>query len=436
MRPEVTPASDWHFPTPQTRRLDNGLDMWIFDLPRQYVAAVDLILPTPLSAEPRSTEGLATVALGAIDEGTRLNPAGRITELLELQGAAVQGVAGHAWTRLSLDAPVHRLPSALELFAEVLSIPDYASSDVERHIEWQVAAFQTRLASPSAMAHQALRAALFGEDQREGRPAAGTPETLETITQRHVKAWHARYYSPAGATMVLAGDLSGIDIDRLCVSLERWRGGAAGDGPEPQPRAPRRLLVDMPSAVQASVNLAQLTVGRDHPDWAALKLGGHALAGAFASRLNLELRERLGYTYGISGGFSARPTGGQFGLAGSFSVDVSADAIRRMLDAVALSVEFTGTEIEDVRRYLIGIGPLANETAADVAGQAATLAAAGLGSDYVNQHMHDLSRPGAAEVTAAFRRAVTASELSIAVTGPAEVLEPALQDVGLAFEVV
>lgn len=436
MRPDVIPASDWHFPRPEIRHLGNGLEVWIFDLPRQYVAAIDLVLPTPLSVEPRGLEGLATVALGAIDEGTRENPGGRITELLELQGAALQGAAGHSWTRLSLDAPVHRLPSALGLFAEVLSTPDYASDDIERHIEWQVAAFETRLASPSAMGRQALRIALFGEHQREGRPAAGTPETLQAITPTQVKAWHARYYSPTGATMVLAGDLGSIDVDLLCGRMERWRGAAAGHGPEAAAHLPRHLLVDMPTAVQASVNLAALTPGREDPDWAALKLGGHAMAGAFASRLNLELRERLGYTYGISGGFAARPRGGQFGLAGSFGVDVTADALRRVLDAVWLADGFTEAEIEDVRRYLIGIGPLANETAGDVARQACTLAAAGLGSGFVNEHMAALRRPAADDATAAFHRVVDPSQLGIAVTGPADVLESALREIGLEFEVI
>ncbi len=437
MRPPVSPASNWHFPTPEVRLLETGLELWIFDLPRQYVAAVDLILPTPLSVEPRGMEGLGTVALGALDEGTRQNPAGRITELLELQGAAVQGVARHSWTRLSLDAPVHRLPVALELFAEVLSTPEYAADDVERHVEWQVAAFETRLASPGAMGRQTLRTALFGDHQREGRPAAGTPETLRTIAPRYVKAWHARYYSPTGATMVVAGDMSGIDMDGLCVHLERWRGGAPGKAAaESEMGTPRFLLVDMPAAAQASVHLATLTPGREHPDWAALKLGGHAIAGAFASRLNLELRERLGYTYGISGGFATRLTGGQFGLTGSFSVDVTADATRRMLDAVALTRDFAPEEIDDVRRYLIGVGPLANETAGDVAGQAATLAAAGLTSEYVNQHMEALRHPTAGDVTSAFRRAVPPERLSIAITGPAETLAPTLAARGMAFEVV
>lgn len=430
-RPVVQPPTPWHFPEPTTTRLPNGLEVWAFDLPGQHVAALELVLPSALALEPRHVEGVATVALHATDEGTRAHPAGRISELLELEGAVLHGSAVQGHTQLGGDAPARRLPRTMELFTEVVTTPDYADDDVAHHVELQVAAFESRLASPGHVAKQAFRTALYGDAAREGRPSAGTPETLGAITRDDVVAWHAQRWSPQHATLVLAGDLGASSIADVVAPLAAWEGRDVPRPAEATARAPQLVVVDMPEAVQATLQAGSLTVGRADPDWAALKLAGHAMGGAFASRLNLELRERRGYTYGVGGGFSARRRDGQFHVGGSFRVEVAGDAVAHLLEALALAEPFTVAEIADAQAYLVGVAPLANETAADIAKQAAVLAAAGVAPGFVNEHFAALAASDADAATAAFRRHVSPDALTIALSGPADVLEPALRAAGL-----
>ncbi|MEO7589016.1 MAG: pitrilysin family protein, partial [Arachnia sp.] len=367
-RPPVTLAGAWHYPEPEVLLLEGGTQVWAFHLPGQHIAALELVLPTSLSAEPRPIEGVATVALHSADEGTLSNPDGRISELLELQGAALHGHATQSHTLLGGDAPAHRLPSVIELLAEVVTEPSFEQADIEHHVEMQVAAFDSRVASPGWVAKQALRQVLFGTESREGRPAAGTPETLQAITRDDVRDWHTAQWQGGNATLVVAGDLTGLDLTSTLSPLSVWGGYPTHVELEPTIRRPAQIvLVDMPDAVQATIHAGGLTVGRRHPDWAALKLGGHAMCGAFASRLNLELRERQGYTYGVGGGFTARRDDGQFFVGGSFRVEVAADALRRLLAGLELADPFTSAEVEDAKRYLIGVAPLANETASDIA---------------------------------------------------------------------
>lgn len=431
-RPTVHLAQRWHFPTPELRTLPNGMRAQVFHLPGQHVAALELVLPTPLAAEPRGLEGVATVALTAIDEGTVAHPDGRISELLELQGASVHGVTLQTSTRLGTDAPAHRLPEVTTLFAEVLSSPAYTTDDVAHHVGLQVATHDSLEASPGAVAKRAFRAALFGRDAREGRPAAGTPETLAAIRRDDVVAWHQRHWIPDGATVILAGDLSSVDVDEVLAPIGAWPvGGTAAPRSAAPPLAPSVVIADMPDAVQATVQVGCLTPGRRHPHWAALKLAGHAITGAFASRLNLELRERLGYTYGVQGGFGARRSDGQFNAGSSFRTEVAADAVARMLQGLELHAPFTELEVSDARAFLLGVAPLANETASDIARQASVLAAADEDPTFVNEHFERLEEPSAADVTAAFREHVSPDRVTIAVSGNASELEPALRAVGL-----
>ena len=431
-RPTVSHSAGWHFPEPHVSTLAGGMQVWAFDLPGQHIAAMEVVLPTSLATEPRSVEGVATVALHAVDEGTLSHPNGRISELLELQGAALHGSASQNHTRLGGDAPAHRLPAVIELLAEVIQQPGFAPGDVEHHVEMQVAAFDSRIASPGWVAKQALRQVLFGDDAREGRPAAGTPQTLGAITRDDVLAWHGSQWVGGDATLVVAGDLTGLDMSAALAPLERWSGTGSVASRAPAAERPAQVvLVDMPDAVQATIHAGCLTVGRRHPDWAALKLAGHAMCGAFASRLNLDLRERRGYTYGVGGGFTARRTDGQFFVGGSFRVDVAADALRRLLDGLRLVEPFTAEEVEDARRYLVGVAPLANETASDIARQASVLAAVGEHASFVNEHFAALELPTAKQVSAAFRTHVHPEAVSVAISGPALTLAPAMQAAGL-----
>ncbi len=431
-RPAVILGGTWQFPDPHILTLDSGMQVWAFNLPGQYIAALEIVMPTSLADEPRSIEGVATVALHAVDEGTHTHPDGRITELLELQGAALRGGAAQNHTRLGGDAPAHRLPAVMKLLAEVLEEPAFAAADIEHHVEMQVASFDSRVASPGWVAKQALRQVLFGTDSRAGRPAAGTPQTLKAMGRDDVIAWHAARWGATEATLILAGDLTGVDLKTALEPLNTWNNRATPATRDPlQTLQPQVVLVDMPAAVQATIQVGCLTVGRRHPDWAALKLAGHAMCGAFASRLNLELRERQGYTYGVGGGFTARRDDGQFSVGGSFRVNVAADALSRLLSGLQLEVPFSEAEIADAKRFLVGIAPLANETASDIVRQAAALAAVNEPASFVNEHFAALEVPSAHAVSAAFRDHISRDGVSVAISGPAQILMPALQAAGL-----
>ena len=428
-RPSISAPTPWTFPLPVSRVLDNGLRVTVCDLPGQHLAAVELVLPTPLEAEPRHLEGVATVALHSSDEATSSQP--DIVEQLELTAAAIGGNTSWNHTRLSLSAPTWRLRQALRLMASVAREPSFEPSDVSHHAEAQVAAFETSLASPSAVTQQTLRTALYGDWQREGRRLAGTPETLNAVDREAVQAWHARVWHPRGAELIIAGDLR-EDPEALAESFMTWQGPHQSP-PEPSEataQAPRFLLVDQPQAAQTTIQMAAPIPGRRDNDWAALKLGGHIMCGAFASRLNLELRERLGYTYGVSGGANARQVSGLFRIGMAVDNSSAPEAIARTLEALALPQPFTQEEVANSAHYLVQVAPLSYETAADIAHQTAVLAAAGLGPEFVNQLHAALASTQAEHVNQAWKRAVSPATMTIAVGGPAAILQPALEALG------
>lgn len=436
IRPEVTLADPWHFPEPTITRLPSGLTVWRFDLPGQHIATFEVVVPAPLAAEPRGKEGVATVALHAIDEGTVSHPDGAIGELLEGHGATLHGSARHHYSTLGGQAPVRHLHDVLDLFVEVLREPAYADTDIAHQVEAQVASYESRLASPGAAARLALRRVLHGSGHRDGRPASGVPGTIAGITAPDASRWHGSFFRPDGATLLIAGDLPDSDVT---APFHAWGAGLRSSA-EPVSLAPaqppRVVVVDRPTAVQATVLAGVRSVGRSDPRWPALRLAGQAVAGAFASRLNLELRERLGYTYGIGGGFAPGPEASLFTVGGSVRTEVAADSVARILDGLRLADGFVQAEIDDARRYLVGVAPLANETSADIVAQASALAAAALRPDFMNRHFADLLTVTADDATDAFRTEVTPERTAVVVAGRADAVVPALEGLGLRPEVL
>lgn len=430
MRPTVTLAeTPWRFPTPHVTTLANGLTVWLFDLPDQHVAAFELTQPVQLADEPAMLEGLATVALRALDEATSAHD--DIQALLDGQGAALHASARLHATRVGGLVPARRWSALAPLLTEVLTAPAYRPEDLDLHVESLITSHRTAMTTTAGAAQWALRAGLHGLDQRAGRPLAGTPESLARITRDDALGWHHTQYSPAGATLVLAGAIGDVDLG----ALEAWSGPThRSPALIPDPRPGRVLVVDVPGAVQATVRIGLRSIGRLDPRWAAARIAGHVIAGGFASRTNLELRERLGYTYGVSGGFHPGLHGSTLQLSTNTRTDVAGDAVRRLIDATRLERDFGDAEVEDAKSYRIGIAPLANETSADIAAQAATLAEAGLPASHVDDATDALRGVTAAAATAAWRELVDPDELVIAVAGDAERLLPQLDD--LSPEVV
>lgn len=426
-RPRVAlTESVWRFPDPAVIDLDNGLTVWHFPIPGQHVAAFELVLPVALSDEPRELEGVGTVALQGVDESTHTHP--DIAALLDLSGAALHGRAHLRATKLGGLVPARRLHDVLPLFAEVLREPAYLDSDVALHIEALEASYRTKLASPGAAARWAFRLALYGHEQRHGRPVAGSPETLERISRDDVVHWHAGHFTPKGATLIFAGDIPDLDL----TPLETWTGTnrLESDHPVPTTGPGRVVIADVPGSVQATVVLGHRSISRTDPRWAAARLAGHIMTGGFASRLNLELRERLGYTYGVSGGFVPDTTGSTFQIATNTRTDVVGDAVARILDGLRLANPFTDAELTDAKAYRIGIAPLANETSADIAGQASVLAEAGLPTSFVNDHTDQLKAVTVDDINDVWRELVDEQHLVVAVAGDAEALQRELQGFG------
>ena len=432
-RPEVRPPARWRFAEPAQTWLDNGLHVVANHRPGQHVAAVALVLDSPLNLEPAEVEGVATITQRCLDEGTSTHPGTRFAEALEDIGAVLTGGAGYSAATLTLEVPAARLGEALPLLAQAVREPELRAADVARHTSLRLAEIEHLLANSAHRAQLAFRTACIPPRYRASRVPGGTASTVEEITRADVISFHDTYYRPEGATLVISGDLDADVFARAGTAFGDWLppGSTAVSHESPTARRPRCWLVDRPGAVQADVRLGGFGIDRSDPRWPDLHVATHALGGAFLSRLNRVLREEKGFTYGVHLANSPMRDGGLLAVAGSFRTEVVVEAVdlaRELLDVTSSPI--TATEVADAVTYTNGVAPLRYSTASGVTDRIASLIGAGLSSEFVNASALALTRVTPESATQAIAELLPPDALSLVVVGDAAALQHPLIEAG------
>lgn len=438
----------WAFPAPERGGLGNGLTVLRCHRPGQQVVAVEICLDMPLDIEPDGLDGIATVMVDALSQGTGQHTAEEFAAELERCGATLDAGTDYLGARVSLEVPASRLPRALALLAEALHEPAFTGSEVGRLVRNRLDEIPLELANPARRAAKQLSQELFPASARMSRPRKGTEETVARIDAAGVRALYQAHVRPATATAVIVGDLTGVDLDAvLAGTLGGWTGDAAEPLPTPAVTADdtgRVVIVDRPGAVQT-----QLLIGRIGPDrhdqvWPALVLGTYCLGGTLTSRLDRVLREEKGYTYGVRAfqqvlrSPAPSAVGGATGasvLAISGSVDTASTApalgdLRTVLRTLAAD-GLTEAERDTAVQNLVGVAPLQYERAASVAGTLADQVEQHLPDDYQAQLYRRLAETGTAEATAAVIAAFPQDRLVTILVGDAAQIGAPVQALGM-----
>lgn len=439
-RPGVTAPQPWAFPAPVRATLDNGLRILAFDRPGQHLLNATLVLDQPLAAEPRALEGVSSMVLRTLDEGTGPHPGTDFADSLESCGGVLHGGTSQAGTQISLEVPVTRVADALPLLGEAVAVPELGDADVRRQVELRLAEIAQQRAHPVHRGGQAFRAAVIEPRFRASRSAAGEAATVEAIGPDDVRAAHRRGYRPDLATLVIAGDLPAGMVSTVADAFGGWTPGPSDPARHETPKGsrPSCRLIHRPGAVQADVRLGTFGVDRGHPDWPALRLGSWVLGGGFLSRLNRVLREERGYTYGVQLANTPARSGGLASMHASFRTDVTAAAIAEARELLVTTGEraITAPELADAVNFLVGVAPLRCATAAGIVDQASALVEVGLEPEFVNAHTAELLRVTPEQATDAIQRLLPLEELTLVVVGDADALADPLREQGYTPEVV
>ncbi|MEW1953919.1 pitrilysin family protein [Terrabacter sp. NPDC080008] len=412
-RPVVAPPEPWDFPQGTTHDLPNGLRLITYDVPGQYVVSVRLGLPVSLRDEPRELEGVASIMARTLDEGTASHSAEEFARLLERKGVSFG--AGMADSGLSVDLDVVKgnLEPALDLLRQILTEPVFPQAEVARQVRSRIAEIEQERSVAAHRAGLEFVRTFYAPEDRSSRPTGGTRDTVSAITREHVADFHARHVVAAGVTVVVAGDLEGLDVPGLVEkALGGWDSGPSDRGTHLQhaaklaPDRARIVLVSRPGSVQT-----EFVIGAPGPDrsveggWAPYPVLGFVLGGSPNARIDAVLREEKGYTYGIRSSFRPRRCGGVFLTSGSVRADSTAESLRLLVDI--LESGRTGFRDKEVRSgvdFISKTAPGRYATADAIADEAVSMALDGRTTEFTTANLRDLATVDRDRVQAAYDR--------------------------------
>jgi predicted Zn-dependent peptidase len=435
-RPQPAPPRAYHFPAFERRRLANRIELVVAPVYKLPVVTVMAVLEAGAVGDPPGREGLAQLTAQLLLEGTERDDAARLIERFERLGTSVGANADWDVTTLAMTVVSSRLAAALALFGEVLRTPAFPEREVERlKAERQAELLQLRT-EPRGLADEMFARFTYAARSRFARPAGGTQETVAVVGRDDVRRFYEERYRPGGTTLIVVGDVSAADAERLSTAaLGGWTGGAPPritPLDEPARRTRGVHLVGKAEAPQSELRIGHVGVPRTHPDYFPIAVMNAVLGGLFSSRINLNLREVHGYTYGAHSEFDWRRARGPFVVSTAVRSDVTDAAAREVLHEIdRIRAENIDTaELTLATSYLDGVFPIRYETTAAIAAALANLVIFGLPTDYFDAYREHVRAITTTDVRRAAEQYLHPEELQLVIVGDADATRSSLEALG------
>ena len=412
-------------PPVERRTLSNGLEVLVVNRPELPILSMELVVKAGADRAPIGKDGIAELTADLLTEGTTSRDAQQLAGELSRLGASISASADIERMTLSLSTLTKHTDAALELFADVLLHPAFAEGDLQRRRGLLVAGLLRQRDSADAIADRVFPVLLYGADHPYGRPVEGTLETVPTITREDIAEFHGMLFRPNNASLIVVGDTTAESIvDRLeAAALGDWKAGDLPPfmlpAPEPAPSGPL-YLVDRPGSAQSVLSVGEIGVPRNTPDYFALTLLNGVLGGQFSSRINLNLREDKGYTYGARSSFDYRLGPGPFEAGAAVQTDVTAPALVELHNELTGIIEdrpVTAQELADARGRLVLSFPSGFETTGGVASRLEALVLYGLPDDYYTTYQDNLQGVTPEQITDAADAHLHPDRMTILVVG-------------------
>ncbi|HXU80314.1 MAG TPA: pitrilysin family protein [Polyangia bacterium] len=435
-KPAIGPLPALRLQAPTTFTLPNGLR--VIAVPRHAapIVALQLVVRSGADADPPALAGLAAATADMMDEGAGDRDALAVARDLEALGAELFLGASRDGSVLSLNVPSPGFEAALAIAADVALRPRFAEADWARVQNDRVTGLVQRRDQPEAVAGLVADRVLYGDGHPYGRPAAGYERTVRAITAADLRRHYEAHWRPNNASVVVVGDFA---PEGLRASLEKafaaWKKGpvpAAKAGAAARKR-PRLVLVDKPGAPQTVLRLVGPGAARSSPDRPPLALLATVLGGSFTSRLNFNLREQKGYTYGAGSSFQFLRRPGPFTAASSVFTKVTDAALGEFLKELGAlrTGDVTGEELTKARAMLQQRLAESLSTTGGTAATFADVALYGLPLDEPVRFTRALEKAQPPALRKLAVRAIDPATITIVAVGDRKTIEPGLRALGL-----
>jgi zinc protease len=442
LRPKPGPTRSYRFPQFRDERLPSGIRLITAPVTKLPLTTVLVLVDAGSTSDPRGKEGIAALTAAALLEGTSRYDGAELAEKFEQFGTSLESGADWDSAFVKITVLSEKLAEATKLLGEVISNPVFPEREVERLKAERLAEILQLETEPRGLADEKFSEFLYADESRYSKPDEGSTESVGALTRADVEEFYRSSYASGATTIIIAGDISSEDARRMIVdAFGQWpTGSPRKEALSAEARRDRKSthIVNKPDAPQSELRVGHVGLPRNHPDFFPTLVMNAVLGGLFGSRINLNLREAHGYTYGASSFYDWRRGSGPFVVSTAVESEVTAPALREiMLEIERIrSEKITEGELSLARDYLEGVFPIRYETTAAIASALASLAIFSLPSDYYNSYRANIHSVTEDSVLEAAKAHLHPELMQTVVVGDAGVVRPSLVDPALGEVIV
>jgi predicted Zn-dependent peptidase len=427
-------AATLPFPTWQTVMLSNGLKIIVYEHHQTPMATLRLYVKAG-SANEGAAQKAASFAFALLTQGTASRTADQIADETEFLGADLSAGAGIDHSTVSLSIMTKFLDKGLDLFADVILQPSFPDKEIEFVRRQSLNRLKFSKADAVRLGTDAFLKAVY-QSHPYAQPPLGTEPSLKNLTRLQLETFYFSNAAPNNAFITVAGDVDTADIvKKLEQRFSTWP-------PKPLETAhfeppllyeePQVILIQKDGAVQSSLHIGHLGVPRAHPDYIKIYVMNMILGGYFGSRLNLNLREKQGFTYSIRSAFEAKKLLGDFSISAQVRTDVTADAVKEIVREVRRLIQddIMPDELQAVKNYISGNFVIQNEQPDAIAGRIATMELYGLPPSYFDSYRDAINAVSLADVRDAANAYIHLGNLLFVASGNALSIRKSMAEFG------
>lgn len=434
LRPKSGPTRRYRFPEFHDEVLPSGIRLLTAPVAKLPLATVLVVVDAGSVNEPRGKEGIASLTAAGLLEGTTQFDGAELAEMFEQLGTSLE--SGTDWDSgvIKITTLSDRLEEATRLLGEVISSPVFPEREIERLKAERLAEILQLETEPRGLADEKFEEFLYSPQSRYSSPDAGSTKSVSALSRADVEQFYRVNYRSKATTVIITGDVMPEQARAMVVgAFEKWPAGSAQELQlTATARTTRRSvhIVHKPEAPQSELRVGHVGLPRKHPDFFPTLVMNAVLGGLFGSRINLNLREQHGYTYGASSYYDWRRGPGPFVVSTAVQSEVTIPALTEIfLEIDRIRAEtITDEELTLARDYLEGVFPIRYETTAAIASALATLVIHDLPADYYDTYRKNIHNVSPEAVLQAATAHLHPSELQTVVVGDAELIQGSLAD--------
>lgn len=434
-KPPVLPApKSLQLPAIQKFTLSNGLQVVLMEKHQVPLVQLNLTIKAGSVNDPADKVGLANLTFDMLDEGAAGKTSLELADAIDFLGASIRTGAGVHSSSVTLHTPLSKFDEAVKIMSDIVLRPDFPSKELDRKKKDRLTSLMQMHDQPTAIAGVAFNKILFGKEHPYGRMT--DENTIKNFSVEDLNAYYKKYFVAGNAYIVAVGD---VKADELKKKLEavfgKWqKGNVKEEKVKEAGQVTNRVvyLIDKPGAAQSVISIGRIGASRLTQEYNALVVMNTILGGSFTSRLNNNLREVHGYTYGASSRFTYRPIPGSFTASSSVQTEVTDKALVEFFKELNGIRETIPADELNRGKNLVALSYPGNfQTAAEIAGQIDEMVMYNLPENYFGNFVQNILKVTNADVTSAAKKFVVPEQMIVVVVGDRAKVEEGIKKLNL-----